>query len=534
MAKLVAFDGGVFFAGVDRSVPSYSPLSWIRTEGDPEHTQILQPVRSFVPTGEQVAFGGALFIVATDFDHGEELWKSDGTEGGTVFFKDVLLGSLGSSPANLTVLGPTLFFTADDGSGRTLWKSDGTPAGTVKVGDPDAGPVSPSGLTVSNGKIFFAAAGPGGNEPWMSDGTPGGTVRLVDAVPGPSGSDPHAFVTAGTSTAFLAGPAPASAAALALAMASVANAEHGRRHPLPRARRPRSKRPLTRRSGPRSRGFWTSNGTSSPTFLSLPVFRVTTRQMVDPVVFDEKALRAERRLRARTSRTVSSGFRTGLLEERHRVRSASRRPGSDLASADLDAARPPVRRRYLRLRSSFWQSRSCGRAMEPKSGTHPRLAPSRSLLDAGAPVVSGTEDLGNRRGGRYPAGRGIRMATDARFRSPAFNRAPRPLSDGSGPRRGPRRPTPSTWLAVAGDSDGAASAAPAPSRPRRLGRAGRFDRGCNLRRRLSNRARLGSGWNAAGHTRPRRPADRWRRGSPVQSRAVPGLCRFFVGSPAHL
>jgi uncharacterized protein (TIGR03382 family) len=284
-AKLVAFDGGVFFAGVDRSVPSYNLLSWVRTEGDPEHTQILQPVRSFVPTGEQVAFGGALFIVATDFDHGEELWKSDGTEAGTLLFKDILTGSIGSSPANLTVLGPILLFTADDGTGRTLWKSDGTAAGTVKVDVPDAGALNPSGLTVSNGKVFFAVAGRGGNEPWVSDGTPGGTVRLIDPVSDPSGRDPHGFVTAGTSTAFLAGPAQ-DQQRLWRWNGSVAKAETDAG--LITGLVGLDQNVLYTVFGPPITGVWTSNGTSSPTFLR-PVFGHYGGQMVDPVVFEHEA-----------------------------------------------------------------------------------------------------------------------------------------------------------------------------------------------------------------------------------------------------
>ena len=40
----------------------------------------------------------------------------------------------GSYPDDLTAVGGTLFFAADDGAtGRELWKSDGTAAGTVLV-----------------------------------------------------------------------------------------------------------------------------------------------------------------------------------------------------------------------------------------------------------------------------------------------------------------------------------------------------------------------------------------------------------------
>jgi uncharacterized repeat protein (TIGR01451 family) len=63
----------------------------------------------------------------------QALWKSNGTDAGTVLVKD------GVFPAYLTNVNGTLFFAlnnpsspGDGGSGQ-LWKSDGTPAGTVLV-----------------------------------------------------------------------------------------------------------------------------------------------------------------------------------------------------------------------------------------------------------------------------------------------------------------------------------------------------------------------------------------------------------------
>ncbi|MDH3693531.1 MAG: hypothetical protein OER96_03040, partial [Gammaproteobacteria bacterium] len=43
-----------------------------------------------------------------------ELWKSDGTEGGTVLVKDINPGG-GSSPSRLTNLNGVLYFRATDG-----------------------------------------------------------------------------------------------------------------------------------------------------------------------------------------------------------------------------------------------------------------------------------------------------------------------------------------------------------------------------------------------------------------------------------
>ncbi|HEX8705731.1 MAG TPA: ELWxxDGT repeat protein [Myxococcaceae bacterium] len=89
--------------------------------------------------------GGTLFFVVTDPAHGTELWKSDGTQAGTQLVKDINPGPESGYPYNLRAVGSHLFFTAaDPGHGRELWKSDGTPAGTVLVEDLEPGPKSGS------------------------------------------------------------------------------------------------------------------------------------------------------------------------------------------------------------------------------------------------------------------------------------------------------------------------------------------------------------------------------------------------------
>jgi ELWxxDGT repeat protein len=129
----------------------------------------------------------ALYFSADD-GTGPELWRTDGTEGGTVRVKDIN-PSTGSLVSELTVFGAALYFSADDGvSGPELWKSDGTEAGTVRVKDINTAPgagSAPNALTVFNNALYFSADdGVSGRELWKSDGTDAGTMRVKDICPG--------------------------------------------------------------------------------------------------------------------------------------------------------------------------------------------------------------------------------------------------------------------------------------------------------------------------------------------------------------
>ena len=154
-------------------------------------------------------FNGALYFSALTAEHGDELWKTDGTPAGTALVADVETGwisnpynswPIDSSPADLTVVGDTLFFSAGSGYGygRELWRSDGTTAGTVLVKDINPGVYyqsygsDPGDLTAVNGILYFSAGdgGEAGRELWRSDGTAAGTALVKDVYPG-SGVDPN-------------------------------------------------------------------------------------------------------------------------------------------------------------------------------------------------------------------------------------------------------------------------------------------------------------------------------------------------------
>jgi ELWxxDGT repeat protein len=139
------------------------------------------------------SFGGQLFFAANDAN-GFELWKSDGTEAGTVLVKDINRGEGSSHPQDLIHVGGTLYFRADDGThGGELWKSDGTEAGTVLVKDIRSGNTWSAARHFSNvsGTVYFTADdGMHGSELWKSDGTEGGAVLVNDFVEGSGSSNP--------------------------------------------------------------------------------------------------------------------------------------------------------------------------------------------------------------------------------------------------------------------------------------------------------------------------------------------------------
>lgn len=122
------------------------------------------------------ALGGTAYFTSFDPAHGQELWRSDGTEAGTTLVTDLAPGIASGAPqSNVVAWKGRLYFAADDGAhGAELWSSDGTAAGTrleLELGAGAAGS-SPAGLTVAGDKLFFLASdGVTGRQVWVMDRT---------------------------------------------------------------------------------------------------------------------------------------------------------------------------------------------------------------------------------------------------------------------------------------------------------------------------------------------------------------------------
>ena len=124
-----------------------------------------------------------------------ELWKSDGTESGTSKVKEINDAAFGSSlrgsnPNELMVLNNTLIFTAQSPVGDDidveLWKSDGTETGTVVIKNINTSSGSwPDKFAIVGSELFFVARDDThGDELWKTDGTEAGTVLIKDIIEG--------------------------------------------------------------------------------------------------------------------------------------------------------------------------------------------------------------------------------------------------------------------------------------------------------------------------------------------------------------
>jgi ELWxxDGT repeat protein len=99
--------------------------------------------------GDMLGIGNTLFFVADDGTHGVELWRSNGTDAGTVMVRDIRQvadDEYAYAPSDFAAVGQHLYFVADDGlHGEEPWRSDGTEQGTDEVRDINVG----GGLTLS-------------------------------------------------------------------------------------------------------------------------------------------------------------------------------------------------------------------------------------------------------------------------------------------------------------------------------------------------------------------------------------------------
>jgi len=138
-----------------------------------------------------------------------ELWESDGTSVGTRLVKQTLMTPLHIA-ASAEMAGTRYFVMDAAGGGFELWRMDGVDITKVRT-------IAPKGviwggyfITVAGGRLYFPGNdGIHGLELWTSDGTAAGTTMVRDIEPGSAGSHPQSpsFGEGGGRLAFVACPA---------------------------------------------------------------------------------------------------------------------------------------------------------------------------------------------------------------------------------------------------------------------------------------------------------------------------------------
>ncbi len=153
------------------------------------------------------AVGSTLYFTANDGVHGDQIWTSTGSSFSTAMLTDINPGSVGGQPQDLTVVGSQVFFTANDGTnGRQLWVTTGPGMFNTFMVDAinPSGNSNPEDLTNFGGTLFFTADdGTHGRQLWESDGTQIGTFMVKDINPNGS-SNPQELTVIGSTLYFTA------------------------------------------------------------------------------------------------------------------------------------------------------------------------------------------------------------------------------------------------------------------------------------------------------------------------------------------
>lgn len=174
-------NGEYFFVGQE-SIYGQELWKTDGTESGLEFVRNIRPGTNGSSIKSSVVFDDKLYLNASDGIHGQELWQSDGTWDGTMMLKDIQSGAGDSNPRDFIVVGDNLFFGTYNG----LYITDGTSNGTLSL-------LQGSITNLSTfGNLLICKRN--SSELWISDGTLAGTQLVKDDIPGVIGSSPAEFV----------------------------------------------------------------------------------------------------------------------------------------------------------------------------------------------------------------------------------------------------------------------------------------------------------------------------------------------------
>src|SRR6185295_191474 len=187
----VEHDGVLYFPAHD---PQHGDELW-RTDGSPDGTYRLVDLCPGICSGAGRPLGffhGSLYFLGTDPDHGTEIWRTDGTAGGEELLADACPGDCWSLANGWVEWRGALWFLSQSAyaAAQILWTSDGTREGTRPVAslcadlgicnDPSQGPpyVVLGGPDPTGQSLLVWTYGNGPQALFRTDGTAGGTVLL--------------------------------------------------------------------------------------------------------------------------------------------------------------------------------------------------------------------------------------------------------------------------------------------------------------------------------------------------------------------
>jgi ELWxxDGT repeat protein len=157
--NLAAFKNNIYFSA---AADNNGEELW-KSNGATGATSLLRDLNGVIGASLPCNFhatSNALYFTAVT-NAGWELWKTTGTYDATKMVKDINPGGANSvldfyTEATIINIGNTVYFRATDGtSGYQLWKSDGSEAGTVRVSNIADGVSQYCNFPIVNGKIFF-------------------------------------------------------------------------------------------------------------------------------------------------------------------------------------------------------------------------------------------------------------------------------------------------------------------------------------------------------------------------------------------
>jgi len=206
---LTEYNGNLYFSAESKDINGNTSTSaeLYKSDGTDAGTVLLKDINPTLyygsyPTNFTVA-NNLLFFIANDGLTGSELWKTDGSANGTVLVKDIRTGNssgLYYTNDRMAAANGYLFFTGNDGiNGDELWKTDGSATNTTMIKDVRSGSSSSfdsyNDFLAINGVVYFKAHnGTLGFELWKTDGSLAGTMLTNDIMPpgytGSSSSNP--------------------------------------------------------------------------------------------------------------------------------------------------------------------------------------------------------------------------------------------------------------------------------------------------------------------------------------------------------